>query len=118
MSTMRDLTASGAQQQSRAPPNSWLAQQRSNVCNVLWYTQQYLTFPNSLEHTSDGSPAGGLASCLLIHMYTSDGNYRTYLLSCIFFISSVSGDQYLVDLVGRECDRGAVEWKRQRQVGT
>jgi len=31
MSTMRDLTASGAQQQSRATPNSWLAQQRSNL---------------------------------------------------------------------------------------
>ena len=34
MNTIRDLIASGAQQQSRAPPNSWLAQQRSNVRDI------------------------------------------------------------------------------------
>lgn len=38
MNTMRDLTAAGAQQQSRAHPNSWLAQQRSNVCKILQRT--------------------------------------------------------------------------------
>jgi len=31
MNTMRDLTAAGAEQQSKSHPNSWLAQQRSNL---------------------------------------------------------------------------------------
>jgi hypothetical protein len=56
MGTMRDLTASGAQQQSRAPPNSWLAQQRSNVRDILWYAQPWLTFPDSLEHIFGDNP--------------------------------------------------------------
>lgn len=66
MNTMRDLTTSGAQQQSRAPPNSWLAQQRSNVRDrVPRYTQRYLTFLDSLEHTFDDSPDIRSSSCLV-----------------------------------------------------
>jgi hypothetical protein len=81
MSTMRDLTAAGAQQQSQAHPNSWLAQQRSNVCDVLWYAQPRLMFPDSLEHTSGDNLANGPASPVFINTYTSGGTYRTFLFS-------------------------------------
>ena len=107
MNTIRDLTASGAQQQSRAPPNSWLAQQRSNVRGVLRYTQPYLTFPNSLEHTFGDNP-GRKSSLAWSQPHVH--NYRTFFFSRNFFIPSVSGNGCLVD-PGEECDHGALEWK-------
>ena len=113
MNTMRDLTASGAQQQSRGPSNSWLAQQRSNVCDILRYTQPYLTFPDSLERISGDSPER--RSPVPVHMYTPTENIVLSCLTVIFYATHIR--ESVSRKPREECNHGALEWKCRRPVG-
>lgn len=88
MNTMRDLATAGAQQQSRSNPNSWLAQQRSNVCCALRCTQPSSLIPcDSLGLISGDDP-----SPARFHPYIyPSGIYHTLLFSLVLTPIAVAG---------------------------
>ena len=79
--------------------------------SFFWYVHPYLTFPDSLEHTSGDNPHRSRFCVFNFTGIPLSENYRIFLLGCNFFlILAVLGNWSVVDL-GKECDRGVVEWK-------